>query len=1123
MGSLYLLHIVFNVKYLKHLKFNDMMKKIYLLMVFVSLGFLGFGQLTESFESGLPGSYNATLSNATLGSGVWQIANVIAGTTGVNSGTKSAQIRSATAAQIITPTLVGGVSSISFYVTASTTSGAYQVNISTNDGSSFSPAPGSPFTISTTKTFKTITINDVNVNKIQIYRTGATIYIDDVTITSAATGPADPTAFTIANTTSTQIGLSWTNAASTDGVWVVAREGAAPDIDITDGEGVYNFDGITSTGNFSTATDLVDDEGYTGTTGNILVYSGTGSSCVVSGLTEGNDYYFTIFNEYGTADWSDGAQSSPTNDIAEVQGTSSFAAAAGNTQAVLSWTNPSGQGSYWDQVLILAKSGGAVDATPSGAGSGYTADAAFGSGDEVGTDNFVVYSGTGTSETITSLVNGTTYYFKTFVYDGSDWTPVGQTETGNCTPNNIVEPSPGDLIITEISGTTVDNGDGFMEVYNTSDNTISLENVQLRYWNSNPSAATPSPAVDLSGVIASHDFIILARSSSNFNSEYGFLPDYSDAAFYFNGGDDGCDIYYTSSSLILDAFNDNGTTASGHAAWTWTDGSSWDRNSTASGAIQANWEQNDVSTPKSIGYEKWNGSSSNVWATDENWIFGAPAATTNVEIPASLGTYPTISGSTVAINQLTIGNAAELTVATDGNLTVNGDYLGGGATLLIESDASGDGSVIIYGNMGGPMDIERYITPYSVADDGWHLLSSPRTASFDLSLSDFVPTEGDDDVYNWNEVSYEWENYFGVANPGFNFDPGYGYLVAYKTQSTVKKFSGYVNNQNITVGSLSLTDNNADLTLDGWNLLGNPFSSAIKWNDGNWTLSNINATAKVYNEAGGNYVDRGSDDIIPMNQGFFVQVNDLAGGSVTIPLASRVHNSTAWYKNTEETEANQTLELKVSGGTNSFYDIAKVKFDGNATDEFDFEFDSHKLRGMASAPQLFTQQGTEEFSTNTLAFQQNEKLLPLSFIAGTNGTFTIEVQQNTVSSEGKTYLEDLALNQMIDLSSQTSYAFQATTTDSPNRFLLHFNGVTAVDELEAQGPAVYSVNNEIYISSLEAMDAQILVYNINGQLVGQAQMNNETMKHFTVEATKGVYMVSVQAENVVYTEKVYIK
>ena len=156
-----------------------------------------WGQVSESFESGLTSAYQTVTVN--LSSGSWYIKDVCSGTTGVNSGTKSAQLKSATGAQLITPTLIGGVNVISFYVTSSTASGAYQVNVSSDNGTTWTAASGSPFTIGTTKTLRTITINDPSINKIQIYRTGATLYFDDVLITpipnsslySKATGDLD--------------------------------------------------------------------------------------------------------------------------------------------------------------------------------------------------------------------------------------------------------------------------------------------------------------------------------------------------------------------------------------------------------------------------------------------------------------------------------------------------------------------------------------------------------------------------------------------------------------------------------------------------------------------------------------------------------------------------------------------------------------------------------------------------------------------------------------------------------------------------------------------------------------------------------------------------------------------
>ncbi|TDR24678.1 choice-of-anchor D domain-containing protein [Flavobacterium cheniae] len=91
------------------------------------------------------------------------------------------------------------------------------------------------------------------------------------------------------------------------------------------------------------------------------------------------------------------------------------------TTATTGWTRGNG-----DNVLVVARLGGAVNADPV-SGTTYTANAAFGSGTQIGTGNFVVYNGTGNSVNLTALTAGTTYHFAVYEYNN----------TGNC--YNLVE------------------------------------------------------------------------------------------------------------------------------------------------------------------------------------------------------------------------------------------------------------------------------------------------------------------------------------------------------------------------------------------------------------------------------------------------------------------------------------------------------------------------------------------------------------------------------------------------------------------------------------------------------------------------------------------------------------
>lgn len=96
----------------------------------------------------------------------------------------------------------------------------------------------------------------------------------------------------------------------------------------------------------------------------------------------------------------------------------------------VNWTRGNG-----GRVLVVAS------ASPTFGGTGvpadgvdYTPNTNFGSGNEIGTGNFVVYDATGTNVTISNFVHSTTYYFRIYEYNG----------TGSGTQYNTVNVLSGD-------------------------------------------------------------------------------------------------------------------------------------------------------------------------------------------------------------------------------------------------------------------------------------------------------------------------------------------------------------------------------------------------------------------------------------------------------------------------------------------------------------------------------------------------------------------------------------------------------------------------------------------------------------------------------------------------------
>lgn len=71
--------------------------------------------------------------------------------------------------------------------------------------------------------------------------------------------------------------------------------------------------------------------------------------------------------------------------------------------------------------LVVVRQGSAVNATPAD-GTAYTAAAVFGSGSELGTGNYVVYNGTGTSVNVSGLSPATTYHVAVYEFNGTGGT-----------------------------------------------------------------------------------------------------------------------------------------------------------------------------------------------------------------------------------------------------------------------------------------------------------------------------------------------------------------------------------------------------------------------------------------------------------------------------------------------------------------------------------------------------------------------------------------------------------------------------------------------------------------------------------------------------------------------------
>ena len=356
-----------------------------------------------------------------------------------------------------------------------------------------------------------------------------------------------------------------------------------------------------------------------------------------------------------------------------------------------------------------------------------------------------------------------------------------------------------------------------------------------------------------------------------------------------------------------------------------------------------------------------------------------------------------------------------------------------------------------------------------------------------------------------------------VSNNINNFTNGIGFLTAYQTTAT-RDFSGTINSVGFTFNDLSKGSGS------GWHLLGNPFSTAITWliptGVSGWNATDIGALAKVLNVSNGNYIDISSGDPIPSTNGFFIQVAD-GSNSITIPTTARTHDEQNNYKTTSSDQ----LKINVTNDANGYSDICNVGIKQAATMAFDWSHDSHKMFGYATAPQLWSVIGTEEYSTNTLAPLQSSYALSLNFIAGVNSTYHLNFEGVTSFDPSiELVLEDLQTNTLIELLTQSSYSFQAFTTDDAERFILHFNLVNQSNEIEQDNDMrIFTSEDRISVLNPDRGEGTLSVFDANGRMVYNDELYGNESNVFSVNLASGIYMVRATAGSKGCSKKVFIR
>lgn len=494
-----------------------------------------------------------------------------------------------------------------------------------------------------------------------------------------------------------------------------------------------------------------------------------------------------------------------------------------------------------------------------------------------------------------------------------------------------------------------------------------------------------------------------------------------------------------------------------------------------------------------------------------------PAATFGHLTVSAAGTK-SISGSTTTTvaGNLNV-SAGVLSVTETKGLTVTGSTTNSAGTggIVIESSASGTGSLIHNtGSISGT--VERYLT-----DSSWHFVTPSTTT---VTANNFYWSDNPESwlVYH-NESDNSFDNYITDLSTSLTVGQGYGVWLKDGAKSNAKA---------TMTGTLQTSDKSVTLTTngDGWNLIGNPFASAIDRDEGTWASGITTGTVYVWDndfDADGEYLASGgdlTDNIIPISQGFFVKAN--SSGSYTIPTAARVHSTQSFYK--DATTADRPF-VKLSLTTGGFKTNVYVGFHEQGTLGFDNNLDADRLYGSYESPQMIIPEGDRNLCINaTSPLVENETRIVLLHVDYfIDGEYDLTISDLDHLPGVQIILEDLLTGTSHDLIKNDTYQFSADTGDEPERFQLHFlyspDGISEPEITHNNDIQIYASGSKIYIRSKgKALhkEGQVQIYDLLGRIIHEQEIGTYELVSIPLYTQQRCLIVKVQKGNAIKSTKI---
>ena len=541
----------------------------------------------------------------------------------------------------------------------------------------------------------------------------------------------------------------------------------------------------------------------------------------------------------------------------------------------------------------------------------------------------------------------------------------------------------------------------------------------------------------------------------------------------------------------------------------------------------------------------WLGVSGTEWNDAANWCGGIPGETTDVIIP-DFDNEPVIGA--------------------DEAVDCNNLEIQPGAVLTIESGLTGSGSLIVHGNATGTVAYKRILREGDDTGDK-HLLASPVGGQ---SIPAFILAHDTkiDSVRIWNEFRGRWES---IGSEPEVFTSGKGYNIYQSdgsdgefifTGSVVQSASFTATSPfevpysvrgtdpygNIDPTQINWTDGRGYIAGvwsnwggGGWNLLGNPFTSAMNAarfiSDNTLSFDPYYQALYVYDGVNGVYKFAAADapgfptgagshgSVVQAGQGFLVMANNNSA-QFDFSAEMQTHNTgIEFLKSGYVEDPWPGIQLKVRFGDKE--NMTTIVYNNAMTVGLDPGYDVGQL-STAPAVEIYTVLAEKDQGVN-LARQAlpvtgaDKTVIPVGIDSEKGGEVTFSAFAVPLGSHNF-WLEDRVTGMFTNLNTSTYKAALPANTYGTGRFFIiaSTNTPTSVkDQQDGSDLRIWVSHNKLIIKGEVSAGAICEIFDMNGRKLLSANLTGGELNTVDLPShLSGILLIRVIEGVKVTTRKV---